>query len=447
MKKVSVTVLSLLVASSMLAACGNNNNNNNGASNNAGASSNSGNAGTASSSESTNSGGADTSLSGKLKVLTHRTDFVNDGTLEKYAKKFKEIYPNASIEFEGLTNYATDIKVRLTTGEAGDVNMIPSAMATSEMPKYYEPLPDEMFDNVYFADYDAYEGKRYGIATGVNTQGIVYNKQAFKKAGIDKVPTTLDELYADAQKLKDADIIPLYMNYGAQWTMGNWGENSYTYVAGDAKWTDTLITKDDPFQVDGPWGKLIQIARKFVENGWVEKDLSTNNWEMSKGEVASGKAAMYFLGNWVIPQLVGAGANSDDIGFFPLPYDNSGKYNAPLGGDYFIGVSKDSKNKELATAWVNFFVKESGYDTDSGFMPVDKSKEPQVSQLAEFKSFNPTFIEAEAVDPKFNEIANKAEIALGTGSVDQDLVTAKDLNKAFDDLNKKWAKGRKDLGY
>ena len=66
--------------------------------------------------------------------------------------------------------------------------------------------------------------------------------------GVDKVPTTLDELHG-AEKLKAADIIPLYMNL---------------------------------------------------------EDL-TNNWEISKGEVASGKAAMYFLGNWVIPQVIGAG--------------------------------------------------------------------------------------------------------------------------------------------
>jgi len=385
-------------------------------------------------------------LGGKIKVLTHRTDMVNDGTMDKYEEKFKEKYPKAEIEFEGLTNYASDIKVRITTGEAGDVNMLDSGMSNTDLAKYYEPLPDSLFENVYFPDVRAEGGKRYGITTGVNTQGIVYNKKAFEAAGIDKIPTTLDELYAAAEKLKAKDIIPLYMNFGAQWPMGNWGENSYTYVAGDAKWTDTLIDKDEPFTVDGPWGKLITIARTFVEKGWVEKDLSTNNWEMSKGEVASGKAAMYFLGNWVIPQVIGAGANADDIGFFPFPYDNSGKYNAPLGGDYFIGVSKDSKNKELATAWVEFFVKESGYDTYSGFLPVDKSATPQVPQMAEFKSFNPTFIESEATDPRFNDIANKAEIAIGTGSVDQDLIMAKDLKAAFDAMNKKWAAARKDLG-
>jgi len=446
MKKRSLTVLSLLLLSSALAACGGNNGDNgdNGGSSPSAASSPS--ASTSPSAQASDSA-ANTALSGKIKVLTHRTDLVNDGTMDRYAAKFKEKYPNAEIEFEGLTNYATDIKVRLTTGEAGDVNMIDSGLATSDLPKYYEPLPDSMFDGVYFPDQMAYDGKRYGITTGVNTQGIVYNKQAFKKAGIDKVPTTLDELYADAQKLKDAGIIPLYMNYGAQWPVSNWGENSYAYVAGNAKWTDTLLSSDAPFTVDGPWGKLITIARTFVEKGWVEKDLSTNNWEMSKGEIASGKAAMYFLGNWVIPQIVGAGAKSEDIGFFPLPYDNSGKYNAPLGGDYFIGVSKDSKNKELATAFVEFFVKESGYQADSGMMPIVKADKPESPQLSEFNSFNPTYIESEPTDPKYNEIMNKAELAIGTGAIDQELITAKDLQKAFDDMNAKWAKAKKALGY
>ena len=442
MKKNALAVLVLMLAMSLLAACGGNSGGNSGGNANGNASS------SASQPEPDGtSSGASAEVGGKIKVLTHRTDYVNDGTMDKYVEKFKEKYPNAEIEFEALTNYAADIKVRLTTGEAGDVNMVDASLALNEMPNYYEPLPDSMFENVYFADYRAVDGKRYAIATGVNTQGIVYNKQAFAKAGVDKVPTTLDELYAAAQKLKDAGIIPLYMNYGAQWPIGNWAEGSVKYVAGDMKWFDKLVTDDAPFKVDGPWGTMINIARTFVQKGWVEKDLATNNWEMSKGEVASGKAAMYFLGNWDIPQVIGAGANPDDIGFFPLPYDNSGKYNAPLGPDYFIGVSKDSKNKELAIAWVEFFVKESGYVDQSGFMPVDKTVEPQVPQLAEFKSFNPTFLEDEATDPRFNEIANKAAIDLYVGKTTQSLIVAKDLQAEYDKLNKKWADSRKALGY
>ncbi|WEK55482.1 MAG: extracellular solute-binding protein [Candidatus Cohnella colombiensis] len=437
MKKSMLLALVMMLSITLLAACG-------GSKNNEGSSSSP----SASKPSESNGETPAAELTGKIVVLTHRTDLVDDGTMESYAKAFKEKYaPNATIEFEAITNYAQDIKVRLTTGEAGDVNMIDSSLPNSEMPNYYEPYDDKVFDNVYFADYRAWEGKRYGLSTGVNTQGIVYNKKAFAQAGIDKVPTTLDELYAAAQKLKDAGIIPLYMNYGAQWPIGNWAEGSVKYVAGDMLYTDQFVTSDTVWTVDNAWGTLMNIARKFVQEGWVEKDLATNNWEMSKGEVATGKAAMYFLGNWVIPQVIGAGAASEDIGFFPLPYDNSGKYNAPLGSDYMIGVSKNSANKELAFKWAEFFVKESGYVDSQGFMPVDKTVEAKVPQLAEFQSFNPTFLEEVASDARFNEIANKAEIDMWVGKYTQDAIVAKDLQAYYDTLNAKWKKAREALGY
>ncbi|ASS67308.1 MULTISPECIES: extracellular solute-binding protein [unclassified Paenibacillus] len=443
MKKPLLVTMTAVLSLSMLAACGNNDN-----SGNAGNTGDTGAANTGTASN-TNAGGTGEAggLKGTLKVLTHRTDYINDGTMDKYVKKFQEKNPDAKVEFEGLTNYATDIKTRLTTGETGDVLMVPAGMPATDYPKYFEPLPDSMFDDVYFADNNAFEGKRYGITTGVNTQGLVYNKQAFKKAGIDKAPTTLDELYADAQKLKDAGIIPLYMNFGAQWPMGTWGDGSAFYVAGEADLSAKMAADPAPFQMDNAWGQLAQIGREFISKGWVEKDLYTNNWEMSKGEVASGKAAMYFLGNWVIPQVEAAGASSDDIGFVPFPYDNSGKLNAPLGSDYMIAVSKNSKNKELATAWVDFFVKESGYVKDSGFMPIIKSEKAESPQLAEFQATNPTFIEGLPNDPKFAEIANKAQIGIGTGNYIQDLLISKDLKAGLDDLNKKWAKAKTDLGY
>lgn len=428
----------------MLAACGSNDNNENASP------ASSAPASTAASESPAASDAASPSaeLTGKLVVLTHRTDLVDDGTMDKYAEAFKAKYaPNADIEFEAITNYANDIKVRLTTGEAGDVNMMDSSLPNSELANYYAPLPDALKENVWFSDYRAQDGQSYGLPTGVNTQGIVYNKKAFAKAGIDKVPTTLDEFYAAAQKLEDAGIIPLYMNYGAQWPIGNWAEGSVKYVAGDMKYFDQFVKADAVWTVDSPWGTLMNIARKFVQEGWVEKDLATNNWEMSKGEVASGKAAMYFLGNWVIPQVIGAGAASEDIGFFPLPYDNSGKLNAPLGPDYFIGVSKNSENKDLAFKWVEFFVKESGYVDSNGFMPVDKSQQPKVPQLAEFQSFNPTFLEEQPTDAKFNEIANKAEIDMYVGKYTQDAIVAKDLAKYYDELNAKWKKAREALGY
>ena len=161
-----MALLLLLTVSSILAACGGNKTNNAGTetppSNNAG-------------SEPTEAS-EKAELGGKLKVLTHRTDLVNDGTLDKYVEAFKAKYPKAEIEFEGLTNYATDIQVRLTTGEAGDVLMIPTGLATSEYSKYFEPLPDAMFEDVYFADNTLFEGNAMGSPQASIRKGLCITK-------------------------------------------------------------------------------------------------------------------------------------------------------------------------------------------------------------------------------------------------------------------------------
>ncbi|WP_234410404.1 ABC transporter substrate-binding protein [Caldalkalibacillus mannanilyticus] len=269
-------------------------------------------------------------LSGKITVLTNRVDLVADGTMQRYAVKFQEKHPHVQVEFEGLKNYMHDIRIRLTTGEAGDVLLIPEYVPNSEFKDYFEPLPDEMFEYVRFTDIMLHEGKRYGMATGVNTLGIVYNKKAFAKAGITSIPLTLDELFEAAHKLKGVGVIPLYSNYGAQWPLGVWGEHSVSWRSGDAEYLGKMVHEEEPFQLDNAWGQGISILRYFIEHELVEPDLLSNNWEKSKRQIANGEAAMYCLGSWVINQIIDAGAAPEEIGIFPLPYDNSGRLYAPM---------------------------------------------------------------------------------------------------------------------
>lgn len=386
-------------------------------------------------------------LSGDVTFVTNRTDLIDNGVYDNYEASFREKYPNVDIKFEGLTNYEQDIKVRLSTGEAGDVLLISGNVAQSELPDFFEPLDDiGLFDNAYFADSKAFEGKRYGITSGVSTEGIVYNKKLFESAGIRAIPTTLDEFYTSCQKLKDAGVLPIYMNYGAQWPMEQWGEVLVPAATGDPQVLNNMVEQEAPFQVNNHWGQSLSIMRNLIDKGYVEPDLSTNNWEMSKVDVATGAAGMYFLGNLVIHQVVEAGAAPDDIGFFPMPYDNSGKINAVLNPNWFYVVSKNSKNKEAAKAFVTFMVDESGYDRAQGFIPTLKDKEPALPQLKEFTSYKPNLIEAVAQSAEWNKIENKGQIGFYSGDFIQTLATTDDLEGELAKLNAKWKQAKTDLG-
>ena len=65
-------------------------------------------------------------VSGTIKVLTHRTDIVQDGTMKKYADDFNKTYPKVKVEFEALTDYEAEVKIRMNTENYGDVLMIPA---------------------------------------------------------------------------------------------------------------------------------------------------------------------------------------------------------------------------------------------------------------------------------------------------------------------------------
>ena len=52
------------------------------------------------------------------------------------------------------------------------------------------------------------DGKTYALPFSLGVVGVWYNKDLFEQAGITAPPTTMDELYDDIAKLKDAGITP-----------------------------------------------------------------------------------------------------------------------------------------------------------------------------------------------------------------------------------------------
>lgn len=170
-----------------------------------------------------------TDIKTSIKLLTQRTDMLEDdyaGTsYPKYIEEFNKMYPDIEVNVEGITDYAEDSLLRLQGGEDwGDIMMIP-AVAKEDLSSYFTPYgtKDDVATQVKYINNWTYEGNTYGIPSTANAQGIVYNKKIFSDAGITSLPTTPDEFIADLQKVKDnTDAIPLYTNYAAGWTLGSW---------------------------------------------------------------------------------------------------------------------------------------------------------------------------------------------------------------------------------
>ena len=133
-------------------------------------------------------------LEAEIKVLTNRTDIV-DTVYKGYAEEFMKVYPNIKVEYEGITDYEETLKLRLTTGDWGDLCFIPTSVSKSELSTYFTKLGEfDTLDPIYqYVQEKTFEGEVFGIANGGTARGVIYNKKVWEDAGITELPTTPDE--------------------------------------------------------------------------------------------------------------------------------------------------------------------------------------------------------------------------------------------------------------
>src|SRR5690348_16584919 len=100
------------------------------------------------------------SLSGTITVLNHRTDLDKDGTLAKYSAAFKAKYPDVTVNWETITDYAGEVATRLNTTDYGDVLNIPPAVSADKFADFFTPLGsvDDLGKKYNFINEGAYDG-------------------------------------------------------------------------------------------------------------------------------------------------------------------------------------------------------------------------------------------------------------------------------------------------
>ncbi|UTT58283.1 ABC transporter substrate-binding protein [Cellulosimicrobium cellulans] len=400
-------------------------------------------------------GGKDGELSGTITVLTNRTDIV-DTTLQDYADQFQTENPGVTVEFEAITDYEGDVSIRLNTQDYGDVLLVPNSVSKDQLPQFFEPLGtvDELGQEYRFINEQAYDGDVYGIATFGTAMGYVVNTKVWEQAGITEPPAT-PEAFVDAleQIGEKTDAVPYYTNYTDGWPLTQWQNNQGTIAGTDA--VSIRTSQDDPWAEGNEQYAIDGLLYDIVAAGVTEEDPTTTNWEESKTLLGTGKVGAMVLGSWAVPQMQdaaeAAGGSADDIDFWPMPWQNEGAFSSTVSGDYKLAISKHSKNKDAARAWVDWFLNESTFASEQGgISPVVDAAAPD--NLATFEALGVNQVElspAPAGEETWdNDISNEAEIDLWGDKYRKQLVDVArgaadgDKESFFADLNSRWAAAR-----
>ncbi len=391
-----------------------------------------------------------TDLTASIKYIHCRTDREEDGTFAKLVEEFNKVYPNITVETEGITDYAEDSLLRLSTGDWGDIMFIP-AVDKAELSNFFQPFDtlENMQKEINFADAWQFDGISYGVPCLANAQGIVYNKAVFEAAGVTELPKTPDEFIAALQAIKDnTDAIPLYTNYAAGWTMGAWDAYLGSVSNGDNTYMNQkFVHTAEPFKDNGDGTgayALYKILYDAVAGGLTEDDYTTTDWEGCKGMINNGEIGCMVLGSWAFVQMVEAGEHGDDIGYMPFPMTVGGTQYALAGGDYNYGINVNSsdENKTAAMVFIKWMTEESGWCYSEGGYTVDKDGENppmyEAFATATLLSDEPALAGEETLLNDMNAESELSFNAGGNAKVQRIVEAAATGSETFDDIMADW---------
>ncbi|MEK5177567.1 extracellular solute-binding protein [Paenibacillus odorifer] len=303
-------------------------------------------------------------------------------------KEYQTEHPNVVIKQEVLDNeqYKNKLKVLSASNELPDVGV---TWAAGFLQPYVEgnlfaPVDDllngELKDKFVAGTTEAYaiNDKTYALPLEFNIAPIYYNKAIFEKYNLE-VPQTYDQFKQVVETLSEGGIAPIALGNKDRWTGSLW----YMYLADRIAGQQALagaISGSGSFMDEGLVKAASEVQSLVDSNAFVKGFNGLSN-EEAKSEFVNGKAAMYMMGSWDLPNFT---TNEEiplefrnSVGFFKFPTVEGGKgdINSWVGGPGVgLFVAENSEVKEEAKLFVEYFVSKWGEQsvTGAGVIPATK---------------------------------------------------------------------------
>lgn len=199
------------------------------------------------------------------------------------------------------------------------------------------------------------DGEIKGVPEGMASEsyGLVYRARMdlFKKAGVETMPTTPDELYNALKAVKEKlNIIPLTTKEAVIPEIASaFGMyNKYNLV------DDKIV-----YQAEVAGAKdYVAFMNKLYKDGLIDSEYAQNTGEVMREKFFTSKAAMYQIGWWNEPTATTTlkeKAPNAEVAYLPALKDAKGNSGLPMGRgvNRVITIPKASKNPEHALNYMN----------------------------------------------------------------------------------------------
>jgi multiple sugar transport system substrate-binding protein len=203
-----------------------------------------------------------------------------------------------------------------------------------------------------FRDLASYEGRLYGTGFTPDVSILLYNKDLFRKAGLDpeSPPRTLAQLEQYATKIRESD--PNVYGYYFSGSCG--GCNIFTQApmmwASGAK---LLPASGDDTAMEGTGVReVLQMLQNMWNNGVIPESAEADTGANFQATFESGVIGMQGSGGFAIASLK-ANHPEIDFGIAPLPGVEEGQASSFVGGDV-IAIPVGAKNPDIALEFIRW---------------------------------------------------------------------------------------------
>ena len=294
------------------------------------------------------------------------------------AQAFHKIHPNITVKISAIPNSAYFTKIPQLF-QSGSVDFSAVAVDQGNYQQYLKEGVVKSLDSVWSVSgldahvgdtikttYTSPDGSKYAISAGTTIVPIVYyNKNLFKKAGLQDPPNTgmtMSEFYTDVSKLQSAgysqplsaglgdptEPLRLFSAYvtntcGVAWAKGLMGSSP------TSKWTDPCVAS--AFAVAKDW-----ISRNVLAGG---KGSTSITSAAASAAFEAGKYPMYLDGTWATSAVEKAMPASELGWFLPPTASSTPTQLTQSSVDGFV-VNKDSKNAAAATEFIQYLAEDPG---------------------------------------------------------------------------------------
>ncbi|TKG33442.1 carbohydrate ABC transporter substrate-binding protein [Vibrio sp. F13] len=269
--------------------------------------------------------------------------------------------------------------------EWGGLGFLASLDATAKQEQWDDLLP-EVVTKVM-----KWDGEYVAVPVNVHRVNWLWaNPVVLEKSGVT-VPTTLDEFFVAADKIKAAGFIPL-AHGGQPWQDATVFEAVALDVLGSEDYNKAFVDLDmDVLSGD----KMVEVFTKFKKmRDYIDSNSPGRDWNVATSMVINGEAAMQIMGDWAKGEFTAAGkVPGKDYICAPAP-GTDGQFTFNIDSFAFFELSDKENQKAQQDLAKTILTKDfqEVFNLNKGSIPVrldmDMSKFDQcaLDSMATFKA-------------------------------------------------------------